>query len=494
MINPFHNKAQYCVITPLILVAANLIMKGLFLSSNSIAGDEPFSIYIAQMDILSIINQLSTGNNPPLYEILLHFWIKLFGISPWAVRLPSLLFSSATVLFVYLIGKSFLNIRVGIFAAVIFIFSNYHTLFAHEARVYAMTGMLTAMSMYIYLKSITPGKTHKRDWTFLILINILLIYSHYFGFFVLAIQLIHLITHKKLIKSLWKPFLLVYGAIAVAYLPNINILLGRFMDSSSKGTWIKPPDGIETLYNMLWSFSNTPVVTVIAITILLTALIKLLIRIKHVTDNRNTIRLIILWFAFPFFLMFFISYQIPMFFARYLMFVAVGYCLLLAVSADYIIQKPEWARYLIPSLICILFIATTKPDISNKRNMRDTVDKITELTKNGDALVIITPAFYDLHFIYYYDIEVFKSYNSRDIKANIHKYLHEQNIFPVDYAHQIDTTKTAESERIIYLDAGADYSVPGNGILTFFEERYTFLNRYDFYEIFRIYEFRIKDK
>lgn len=243
------NKTRNLLISISIIVL-NLIVKGIFLSSNSIGGDEPFSIYHAQMDIISIIKLLSAGNNPPLYEILLHFWIKLFGISEFSVRLPSLIFSCITVFYIFKIGVNFFNIKVAISSSLLFIFSNYQILFAHEARVYALFGMLTAISMFFYLELIAKDKPKFKPLILLLLANIVLIYSHYLGFFVLLIQFLCIVLYKELRTKFWKQLLILLGIIALFYLPNINVLIARFLDSSSNGTWVKSPNGFDDIYNM----------------------------------------------------------------------------------------------------------------------------------------------------------------------------------------------------------------------------------------------------
>src|ERR1700739_1627735 len=79
---------------PLLLFALNVVLKVLYLTTAAIGHDEPFSIYHAQFNIEDILHQIKKGvygNNPPLFEIILHYWIKLFGISPTSLRaLPAL--------------------------------------------------------------------------------------------------------------------------------------------------------------------------------------------------------------------------------------------------------------------------------------------------------------------------------------------------------------------------------------------------------------------
>ena len=54
--------------------------------------------------------------------------------------------------FIYKIGRNHFNKSVGIIAGLLFILSNYQVLLAHESRVYALVGMLTAISMFHFFE------------------------------------------------------------------------------------------------------------------------------------------------------------------------------------------------------------------------------------------------------------------------------------------------------------------------------------------------------
>lgn len=476
--------------TAFILVCLNALVKGIFLSTNSLAGDEPFSIYHAQMHVRDIIALLSTGNNPPLYEILMHFWIKLFGISEFAVRVPSLLFSCVTVLFIYKIGKTYFANRIGIYTGLIFIFSNYHIFFAHEARVYALLGMLSVLSMYYYLHILrhctATDLGHKSPQVALIIlvvVNTLLIYAHYFGFFILIVQGLFFFLHKPLVKKYWVPFLGTIMLISLLYSPNIYVLFHRFIDSSSHGTWVTPPTGIESIYNMLRQLTNEPVVTVLSLMIFLVASIKLLTK-RKTTNFTLYHTLIVFWFTFIFFFMFGISYFIPMFMDRYLMTAAVGFCMLVSLAADFIISHPKY-RYVLPLLIIGLFVVTCKPKLSNERNVRNAVATVKKL-QNPESLVVISPAHFAVDFVYYYDRSIFSNYSVDKKNEQINTSLNQQNVFAIDEIKEIDIS---QSDHVIYYDAAADFSNPTNHIKTTLDSAFELTNQTKFDEYYTVLEY-----
>ena len=72
---------------------------------------------MSQLTIPDIVKILCKGDNPPLWELLLHGWIALFGITEVAIRTLSLLFNVLTVIPIYYLGERHLHRFAGIAAA-----------------------------------------------------------------------------------------------------------------------------------------------------------------------------------------------------------------------------------------------------------------------------------------------------------------------------------------------------------------------------------------
>src|SRR5690554_7290906 len=94
------------------------------------------------------------------------------------------------------------------------------------------------------------------------------------------------------------------------------------------------------------------------ILVLVAAMVKYFLQFKT-KPSKIAQKLIAFWFLFIFFFMFSISFVVPMFLDRYLMPAAIAFSLLVAICVDYLIQKPKF-NYIIPLIICVLFIATVR--------------------------------------------------------------------------------------------------------------------------------------
>lgn len=471
------------------LIVVNIIVKSVFLTTQPISHDEPFTIYHAQFDLGSLIDYLKNYNNPPLFEILIHFWIKLFGVSELSVRILPMLFSSLSVLFLYKIGKTFFDDKTAIISSILFTFSTMQIWYAHDCRVYSLFLLLTLSSFYLFFTLLNNGKLSKWQMFGFVLSNVLLLYAHYFGAFVWLLE--GIIIAIYFIKNRNVLFTFINACIIglLLYLPHVFILFQRFTESAQKGTWLKIPSGLESLYNMIWSFTNAPVVAVTCIVILIAGFVKFLVSSKRQIQN-DYVKYVLWWFLFPFFFMFFVSYKVPMFLDRYLIFITPALYLLLAIGLSYLFEKKK--MYFAASFILVgafLFSSTLNPD--KKRRVREVVDYIKD-NKTARTIVLGCSPEFMTNFTYYYNLRYFQSINQSTEYGMIEEQLRNENIY---FIHRLDSNlknTISTFDKIIYLDAAADFSSPDNHIKDDLMNAYKFEQEQFFFETFHIYSFSKK--
>jgi uncharacterized membrane protein len=438
------------VLLVLLLIILNVILKSLYLGSQEIDIDEPFSIYHSQANISEIFRMLPNENNPPLFFILLHFWIKLFGASTIAVRSLPMIFSSLAVVFVYGIGKVNYSRIIGLGAALIYTFSNLNMFHAHDTRVYSLFVLLAVMSMYYFFLYI---KNVKINYLILFSVaNVLLIYSHFFGFFILILQAVCILTINELRKNIFKKFLLSILIEFIAYLPYLYIFITRFLLSSG-GTWVPRPD-FSSLYGRLWMFSNGPENMVFFCIILFIAIVLLVYRKEKPTTPTL---IIFIWFAGLYLFMFFISFKIPMFIDKYLIYLTPGYYLCIAVAALIIGGQRKIISYLVLASCVFIMAKKTNLDMENGRKPSEVV-KLVKSYQSENTPVYICPPWIELNLSYYYDINAFNDY------GNVRTRLNDQNVYPISSAGEIDFSVFDSTKTAIYIDGWSTLTDPDSSI------------------------------
>ncbi len=115
--------------------------------------DEATSALVAKMPINDIFTKFLPGDfHPPLYYIVLKFWVGVFGSSEITLRVPSVLFGLGTIFVLYLIGKELFDKKTAIIASLFLATSGLHIYYSQEARMYSLAALLVSLSVYLFIK------------------------------------------------------------------------------------------------------------------------------------------------------------------------------------------------------------------------------------------------------------------------------------------------------------------------------------------------------
>lgn len=129
--------------------------------------------------------------NPPLHHILMWFWVRVFGESEIALRLPAVIFGVGTVWWVYKIGQLVSEGDegsrgggggVGLLAAGMAAVNGLLIYYSQEARMYAAAAFFVSGGMYFFMKinkSNKDYKNYKREYLCFLILMGLALYSHY---------------------------------------------------------------------------------------------------------------------------------------------------------------------------------------------------------------------------------------------------------------------------------------------------------------------------
>ncbi len=479
--NAVTSKWKHPLVWSMLFFILNLILRGIQLTKNPLSGDEPFTLYHAQMQPSMIVSELLKGNNPPFFELLLHYWIWLKDISLEWIRILPLIFSAFTAFFLFLLAN---KIKKGCFPLIvsfIYTFSVYHLQFGQEIRVYSLFGCLTVISMWIFLK-VWRDEAKLKWWITLVIVNSCMIYSHYFGFFLLLIQTILIFSDTSLFKKNIKKYLLYVLTMILLYIPLIPIILQHFVfNDNGSNTWLTPASSVEDLYNMLWKFSNKPVVTVLGIAILVSAVVKYILS-KDKKLNVE-VKLLLVWFIVSFFGMFIISFKIPMYLDRYLIYGSFSYILLLVYALWYLF--PMTNGQLISSVVLIvLFGLTFSLHSPTKRNAPLISEEITKAKQHGYS-IILCPKEYVTNFVYYYNSDYFKLIDTEPSCKRMMEKLSNEEIYAVWNIGEVKM----KSDKWLFVDVASSLTLPNNGIFEYLQAHYRLVREEKLDEITKVYYF-----
>ena len=141
--------------------------------------DEIFSIHAAEHsfgDLFWFVAQDLI--HPPLFYILLKVWISTGGESLFWLRFFPVLFSILAVIPFLLLCRQLKLSFPTIAAALVFLAVNGSLIkYAQEVRMYSLLECIGLFSLWLFVRFVNMGK----GFPTLLVVNVLLVYTHYFG-------------------------------------------------------------------------------------------------------------------------------------------------------------------------------------------------------------------------------------------------------------------------------------------------------------------------
>lgn len=208
--------------------------------------DEALTVNIAELPLRHLVDALRRDGAPPLYYVLLHGWIGLFGNGDVAVRAMSTVFAVATIPLAYVAGTRIGGRRAAWFTVTLLASSPYAIRYATEARMYSLVVLLTVLGIIAVERAV-------RQATALRLLAVAavagaLALTHYWALFLVAASCAVLLYRRRP-----RVAFAVGGGAALALAPWLPVLLYQLAHTGAP--WAPAP-GLQVTVDAIVDFAG----------------------------------------------------------------------------------------------------------------------------------------------------------------------------------------------------------------------------------------------
>jgi mannosyltransferase len=166
-----------------VLVAVGVVLR--FWTHSDMWLDEALTVNISRLPLSQLHAALMRDGAPPLYYLLLHFWMKVFGSSNLGARSLSGVISVATIPCVWLAGKRLGGRMSALTVTVLVSTSPFAIYYGTEARMYSLVAFLTAAGFL----ALDAALRRPTVWNLVATgaCTALLLYTHYWALYLVAV-------------------------------------------------------------------------------------------------------------------------------------------------------------------------------------------------------------------------------------------------------------------------------------------------------------------
>ena len=237
--------SKYWRVIAVTIVITSALFRFYAIDRMSLWGDEACMMYLCQESSANIIEALASTDRPdvdvapPLYFLLLRYWMKVLGTSVLVFRgFSAILGIGVTVAAIWLANEMF-DSTIALITGWITALNPFQVWYSQEGRMYSLAAFLAVISIFFFVRMIKAPASNL-DWLGFLIFSTSLIYTQYYGFLLMASLSVCTIflawSNLEVRRSgIVKRGFLTCVIWIVAYAPWFPILIRDYLHAGSPG-------------------------------------------------------------------------------------------------------------------------------------------------------------------------------------------------------------------------------------------------------------------
>ncbi|WP_347929049.1 glycosyltransferase family 39 protein [Pseudomonas helvetica] len=450
-----------CWILLIILVAAGVRFYAL--SKPAVWADEGFTLLLSSYSPSQILFHTARDVHPPLYYLLLHEWMNLFGQGVFAARSLSALADVVTVGLGIWLVRLVSTRRAAMLAGTMLALLPIAVRYSQEIRMYALLALLMVSATIAFVYWV---KGSGRHWPLAIytLLMVAGLYTHYFAAvcmaahwaWLLVLRFQRVAQQRQLLAPAWW---MANGTVVLLFMPWVPSLMNQLRFSGFN--WIAPLD-VPTVVSAFWqfvSYSDGPKESIwLFYSVPLLMLLVSAVIVMRDTSEKRFSTLLVIYTWFPLVLIAGVSLVRPLFIYRYFVFAALGFPMILAMALDALWERAKTLFF----VLLLLIVSMESVGLYNVHQRGHIVyaevnkvdalaDYINAFARPDDGVVVVN------RFLYY----PFAYYNKTGVTPMLYTPLQQDGTSGRPDGYQTSTLTQQNADKV-YLD-NLETLTPGSG-------------------------------
>lgn len=377
------------------VVAMYLALRLWGLWSNDLWFDEVFSVVTVRSDWSPMLTTIvQDGVHPPLFYVLLKIWSLMDTSVAWLQVFPVAISVLTLIPFNFLCRELKMTSAEMSLALFMIGINGFYLEYAFDLRMYGLVQLLVILSLWL---TVRIRKSVNEQVSILLLklsiVNLLLVYTHYFGWFVVAVEALYLIMVNR---SRFYRFAGYSAVVGVFLIPWLWFVVHTAAKGGAKGNlnWLTSP----SVADLMWFYAELngnlgfPHTTMINLLIFGFPVGLLIWRVFFERERFNDWLLMAFASFVPVGIIFVLSNLLPrsVWQSRYLIVAAVPYHILLAKGIFCL--RYRIASLIVMTVLCIWVLAAgliNLRHVPNKTRWSAIVTRIKESGNFGPKVYVL---------------------------------------------------------------------------------------------------------